>query len=117
MQLACGHAEIYETAQLYNQAFEAESFPISSSQTSALARWKSKRPTTECWTPKIHSEHWRGLQPDPNHRLLIRGSLVRAQFGEPRKSRGYVQRRSPFVVPDTVAGFAAFRLRFHASRV
>jgi hypothetical protein len=30
-------------------------------------------------------------------RLLIRRSLVRAQVGEPRISRGYVERRSPFV--------------------
>ena len=36
----------------------------------------------EVLTPE--SEHWRGLQLDPNHRLLIRRSLVRAQVGEPR---------------------------------
>ena len=46
MQLVCvRHAEIYETGQPNNQAFEAESFPISSSRSGALARWKSKRPT------------------------------------------------------------------------
>ena len=39
----------------------------------------------EVLTPE--SEHWRGLQLDPNHRLLIRRSLVRAQVGEP-DSRG-----------------------------
>jgi len=32
MLLLCGHAEIDETAQPNNQAFEAESFPISSSR-------------------------------------------------------------------------------------
>ena len=31
-------------------------------------------------------------------RLLIRRSLVRAQVGEPENSRGYVERRSPFVI-------------------
>ena len=31
----------------------------------------------------LESEHWHGLQLDPNHRLLIRRSLVRAQVGEP----------------------------------
>ena len=49
----------------------------------------------EVLTPE--SEHWRGLQLDPNHRLLIRRSLVRAQVGEPRYSRGCVRRRRPFV--------------------
>jgi hypothetical protein len=43
------------------------------------------------------SEHWRGLQPDPTDRLLIRRSLVRAQVGEPIKSKGYVARRNPFL--------------------
>jgi hypothetical protein len=43
------------------------------------------------------SEHWRGLQLDPNHRLLIRRSLVRAQVGEPIESKGYVARRNPFL--------------------
>jgi hypothetical protein len=54
MPLLGGHAEIYETAQPNNQAFEAESFPISSSQIGALARWKSKRPTTKYWMPTTH---------------------------------------------------------------
>jgi hypothetical protein len=49
MQLLCGHAEIYETAQPNKRAFEAESFPISSSRSGALARWKSKRPTRKYW--------------------------------------------------------------------
>ena len=49
----------------------------------------------EVLTPE--SEHWRGLQLDPNHRLLIRRSLVRAQVGEPIKSKGYVARRNPFL--------------------
>ena len=43
----------------------------------------------------LESEHWRGLQPDLIDRLLIRRSLVRAQVGEPRNSRGYVGRRCP----------------------
>jgi hypothetical protein len=30
--------------------------------------------------------------------LLIRRSLVRAQVGEPRKSMGYVETRSPFLL-------------------
>jgi hypothetical protein len=51
MQLVCGHAEAYETAQPNNQAFEAESFPISSGRSGALARWKSKRPTRKYWMP------------------------------------------------------------------
>ncbi len=49
----------------------------------------------EVLTPE--SEHWRGLQLDPNHRLLIRRSLVRAQVGEPTKSKGYVANRHPFL--------------------
>ena len=49
----------------------------------------------EVVTPE--SEHWRGLQLDPNDRLLIRRSLVRAQVGEPIKSKGYVERRNPFL--------------------
>jgi hypothetical protein len=32
--------------------------------------------------------------------------LVRAQVGEPRNSRGYVRRRSPFVFPIPNTGFA-----------
>ena len=89
MQLLSGHAEIYETAQPNNQACEAEGFPISSSRSGALARGKSKRPTRNIGCRQTHeSEHWRGLQPDPNHRLLIRRSLVRAQVGEPRKFKG-----------------------------
>jgi hypothetical protein len=43
------------------------------------------------------SEHWRGLQLDPTERLLIRRSLVRAQVGEPIKSKGYVARHNPFL--------------------
>jgi hypothetical protein len=43
------------------------------------------------------SEHWRGLQLDPNHRLLIRRSLVRAQVEEPIESKGYVVIRDPFL--------------------
>jgi hypothetical protein len=59
----------------------------------------------EVLTPE--SEHWRGLQPDPTDRPLVRRSLVRAQVGEPEYSRGYVGRRSPFVfLTDT--GFTAF---------
>ena len=49
----------------------------------------------EVLTPE--SEHWRGLQLDPNHRLLIRRSLVRAQVGEPIKSKGYGANRNPFL--------------------
>ena len=61
----------------------------------------------EVLTPE--SEHWRGLQPDPIDRMLIRRSLVRAQVGEPENSRGYVERRSPFVFSDTeTAAFAGF---------
>jgi hypothetical protein len=43
------------------------------------------------------SEHWRGLQPDPIDRLLIRRSPVRAQVGEQEvrafrgKQRGEVE--------------------------
>jgi hypothetical protein len=43
------------------------------------------------------SEHWRGLQPDPSDRLLIRRSLVRAQVEEPVKSKSYVAKRNPFL--------------------
>jgi hypothetical protein len=32
MQLLCGHAEIYETAQPNNQAIGAEALPISSNR-------------------------------------------------------------------------------------
>jgi hypothetical protein len=49
----------------------------------------------EVLTPE--SEHSRGLQPDPIDRLLIRRSLVRAQVGEPMKSKGYAARRNPFL--------------------
>mgnify|MGYP003694262641 CR=1 FL=1 len=52
----------------------------------------------EVLTPE--SEHWRGLQPDPTDRLLIRRSLVRAQVEEPIKSKGYVARRNPFSICD-----------------
>ena len=61
----------------------------------------------EVLTPE--SEHWRGLQLDPNHRLLIRRSLVRAQVGEPIKSKGYVARRNPFL-------FAILEQRLHQLR-
>jgi hypothetical protein len=40
----------------------------------------------EVLTPE--SEPWRGLQPDPTDRLLIRRSLVRAQVEEPNKIKG-----------------------------
>ncbi len=49
----------------------------------------------EVLTPE--SEHWRGLQLDPNDRLLIRRSLVRAQVGEPIKPKGNVASRNPFL--------------------
>ena len=65
----------------------------------------------EVLTPE--SEHWRGLQLDPNHRLLIRRSLVRAQVGEPIKSKGYVAMRNPFlfaILESDSAGFATFAL-------
>ena len=48
-------------------------------------------------TDDPQGEHWRGLQPDLIDRLLIRRSLVRAQVGEPIKSKGYVARRNPFL--------------------
>jgi hypothetical protein len=56
MQLLCGHAEIYETAQPNNQTFEAKNGKRSNIQypIDALARWKSKRPTTKHWTPTTH---------------------------------------------------------------
>ena len=59
----------------------------------------------EVLTPE--SEHWRGLQLDPNHRLLIRRSLVRAQVGEPIKSKGYVARRNPFLFAILDSGSAS----------
>jgi hypothetical protein len=56
----------------------------------------------EVLTPE--SEHWRGLQLDLIDRLLIRRSLVRAQVGEPIKSKGYVARRNPFLVAILESG-------------
>ena len=38
-------------------------------------------------------------------------SLVRAQVGEPRRSRGCVERRSPFVFKESTVPEAVFRLR------
>ena len=55
------------------------------------------------------SEHWRGLQPDPTDRLLIRRSLVRAQVEEPIKSKGYVARRNPFLFAILESGSARLR--------
>jgi hypothetical protein len=43
------------------------------------------------------SEPWRGLQPDPTGRLLIRRSRVRAQVEEPINSKGYVAKGNPFL--------------------
>jgi hypothetical protein len=100
-------------------AFEAESFPISSSRSGALASpveieetgWK----VLEVLTPE--SEHWRGLQRDPTDRLLIRRSLVRAQVEEPMKSKGYVVIRNPFLFAILESGRQSARVRPHPSRL
>jgi hypothetical protein len=46
------------------------------------------------------SEHWRGLQPDPTDRLLIRRPLVRAQVEEPIKSKVLHRKAKPFSICD-----------------
>ena len=48
-------------------------------------------------TTTLEAQHSCRFAGRSSGRLLIRRSLVRAQVGEPRNSRGYVGRRSPFV--------------------
>ena len=74
---------------------ETVQYPVVDRRSSQVEIEANDSKVLEVLTPE--SEHWRGLQLDPNHRLLIRRSLVRAQVGEPIKSKGYVARRNPFL--------------------
>src|SRR6478672_3410682 len=68
-------------------------------------RWHrcSKALKSAKWRPKAWLSGRQGL--------LIRRSLVRAQVGEPENSRGYVERRSPFLFPYRGASLTLRALR------
>jgi len=78
-----------------NRALKRFQYPVVVRGSSPVEIEASDSKVLEVLTPE--SEHWRWLQLDPNDRLLIRRSLVRAQVGEPIKSKGYVARRDPFL--------------------
>ena len=78
-----------------NRGLKRFQYPVVVRGSSPVEIEENDSKVLEVLTPE--SEHWRGLQLDPNHRLLIRRSLVRAQVGEPIKSKGYVAKRNPFL--------------------
>ena len=64
-----------------NRGLKRFQYPVVVGGSSQVEIEANESKVLEVLTPE--SEHWRGLQLDPNHRLLIRRSLVRAQVGEP----------------------------------
>ena len=69
-----------------NRGLKRFQYPVVVRGSSPVEIEENDSKVLEVLTPE--SEHWRGLQLDPNDRLLIRRSLVRAQVGEPRIIKG-----------------------------
>jgi hypothetical protein len=87
----CGHAEIYETAQPNNQAFEAEGFqyPVVVRRSSQVEIEANGSKVFEVLTPE--SEHWRGLQLGHSRPLLdypIGAKQDRLRDRDPERFRG-----------------------------
>ena len=91
----CRHLRNSTAEQPSNRGLKRFQYPVAVRGSSPVEIEANDSKVLEDADPE--SEHWRGLQLDPNHRLLIRRSLVRAQVGEPIKSKGYVARRNPFL--------------------